>query len=168
MLYFRKPYGLNLSWSEEPRTKRGRKDGILILAEEWRFILTKDFLQYEVIVPEGTELDGPSIPWFARWPFVVVPRNDQTEAPGDAHDVLYALRGRVPVMNGGMNAVSRYEADSLFLIGILKMGLPRWRCLIASSALWAFGWMAWRRTSATDAANRRLPIMAITLEGQSA
>ena len=164
MIHPEKPYGLNLSWSDEPQTRRGRSDGILILTEEWRFILTKDFRRYEVIVPRGTELDGPSIPWFARWPFVVVPRNDQTEAPGDAHDVLYALKGRIPVMNGGMIVISRYDTDTLFLIGTLKMALPRWRCLLASAALWAFGWIAWRQTSETDVINRRLPTYATALD----
>lgn len=159
--YYHKPYGLNLSWIDEPKTKRGRVDGILVLTEEWRFILTKDFQQYEITVPKSTELDGPSIPWFARWPVVIVPRNDQTEAPGDAHDILYALAGKIPIEGGSQNLVlSRYESDTLFLLGTLKMALPRWRCVLASAALFLTGWLAWVRVSETDIVNRGAPISA--------
>lgn len=160
--YPQKPYGLNVSWVEEPETRRGRADGILILKEDWHFLLTLKYQRYEFTVPRGFALDGPSIPWFGR---ALVPRNDQTEAPADIHDVLYAFRGKFRIEGSGQSLIlSRYDCDSLFLIGVLKMHLARWRSVLASSVLWVAGWVAWQCASKTDIANRQLKVSVRALE----
>ena len=161
-----KPYGLNVSWVEEPETRRGRADGILILKEDWQFLITLDYQRYEFTVPRGFALDGPSVPWFGR---ALVPRNDQTEAPADVHDVLYAFRGEFTVKGSGQRLIlSRYDCDSLFLIGVLKMHLARWRSVLASSVLWISGWVAWQCVSKTDIANRQLKVSVRALENKEA
>ena len=95
-----------------------------------------------VRVEPGTESDGASIPWFARWPFT--PDRQSLLRQAFIHDELH--RRQRAKLHGEWIKVTRSLADAIFRRAMEEEGvnfLGRW-------TVWAGlrigGWVAWNRS----------------------
>lgn len=110
-----------------------------------RFELLEDFrcisgvLRALVTVPKGFQYDGESIPAALQ---SLVPPFGQSKRAACVHDYLYS-HAAFQRADGAWEAVTRKQADEVYLELALLKGLPQWRALMRYRVLRLVGWRAW-------------------------
>lgn len=84
---------------------------------------------FQITVPNGFTTDLASVPRWLAWLYSPTGRHQQAAV---FHDYMYATCN-----------TSRYEADAVFRIIMIRSGVSRWRALTIYLAVRAFGWMFW-------------------------
>lgn len=87
-----------------------------------------------IVLPEGFEFDGASIPTWLRPVVAACDPWGRYEYPAAAHDLLYATQ-----------RTSREEADLVFRILLVSRGVPRLARLLLYYAVRLFGQKSWDR-----------------------
>lgn len=113
-----------------------------------RYRLAGELLVYsavlaaELVVPQGFEFDGESIPTGLQW---LVKRFGASKRGAAVHDYLYRLQGyKLP---GGLcMPVTREQADQVYYELLTLKGVSAWRASIRFLALRAAGWVAWNQS----------------------
>lgn len=119
------------------------------------FMFTSAVLNDVVEVPAGFIFDGESAPWpLKRFGF--------TRRAGCGHDWLYKNAGYwkqgEPDPDKAFVAVTREQADAVYLELAVLAGCPVWRASVRHTGLRLFGWKAWNDHRGRDALNRTLSI----------
>jgi len=97
-----------------------------------------------ITVPDGFEFDGESIPVGLQW---LVKRFGASKRGAAVHDYLYRLGG-YRRRTGGIEPVTRRQADAVYEELLRLRGLPAWRATLRWFTLRCVGWAAWRENEA--------------------
>lgn len=110
------------------------------------FVVVSNVLGGVVRVPAGFRYDGESIPTALH---AIAPPFGQSRRAACVHDYLYKHAGWQRE-NGAWEAVTRKQADDVYLELALLKGLPTWRALMRFRVLRLVGWAAWRKHRASE------------------
>lgn len=116
-----------MPWFKEPTLKKGR-DGFLIVVTTgiWKDPTTN----VNHVVPEGTETNLASIPWFLGW---YIDKLGDSLLPSILHDFEY------------VHGNDRKAADRRFYVGLVEDGMRESKAALAYRTLRAVGWYAWNK-----------------------
>lgn len=116
-----------MPWIKQPTLEKGRR-GFLQVATVgiWKDPSTS----VNHVVPEGTETNLASIPWFVGW---YIDKLGAALLPSVLHDYEY------------VHGSDRKAADLRFYIGLMEAGMRQSKAYMAHKTLRATGWYAWNR-----------------------
>lgn len=104
------------------------------LPRNWK--LVEECIYGDILIPQGFEFDGASIPFGFRWLF----KHGGAKFPGACvHDYLYRT-----------GKLAKADADSLFLKIMLENGVSPLRAKLMYLAVKYFGFIAWKARRKQD------------------
>lgn len=112
------------------------------LDSPYRILWSDGGEEYRITVPEGYETDLSSIPRLAR---SIIPVVGRQNGPAVIHDYIYEpMDNDRPEGQHQLEGWTKYEADSLFLEGMVAAKVNWYRRNIMHAAVKYLGHNAWR------------------------